>query len=494
MGAAQAPAAEPLDIAADAVRETHCSRVLLQGDKAYKIRKSVRFAFVDQSTAAARRRLAEEEVRLNRELAPDTYLGVVDVRALGGQREPAVVMRRWDEADTLAARVARGTVAAGDLERLGRRLAAFHAAAPVVRRHGGAPATLARVDRTAEELWDLVGPELGAAAWWRATRGLQAAVVRRGDELERRAAAGRWRDGHGDLRADHVVFGHRDVRVVDRLEFDAALRADDVGSDLAFLLMDLEARRARPAAQEVLAAYREAGGDPGDDGLLAVWGAFRATVAAKVALLWAAQTRDAGVVARARNRMALAGRLVWRARGPLVVVVCGAPATGKSTIAAEVEARAGLPVVSTDLVRKELLGVAPAEPAPADAYAAEATGRVYDEVGRRAAAASASAGGAIVDGSMRSPALRGALCARLAGTRCVWVECRTPAGIAAARATARARAGASASDADAAVAARLRALWQPLDEVPARDHVVLRGDRPAAEAVDELEARLDALR
>jgi aminoglycoside phosphotransferase family enzyme/predicted kinase len=482
------------DVEAEAVRETHCSRVLLRGDKAYKIRKPVRFAFVDQSTPAARRALAQEEVRLNQELAPDTYLGVVDVRVLDGQLEPAVEMRRFRETDTLAARLAAGTLRPGALERLGARLAAFHAAAPAVPvPGGGAGAMLARVDRNVEELAQMLGPELDAAALWRVSRGLSATVLRRAGALDRRAHAGRWRDGHGDLRADHVVLDRQGLRIVDRLEFDPALRADDVGGDLAFLLMDLEARGARWAAAEVCAAYRDACGDPGDDGLLSLWGAYRATVAAKVALLWAVQTRDPSVLSRAHARVELAGTLLWRARGPLVLVVCGPPASGKSTLAAELAGRTGLPVVATDVVRKELAGVAPAQRAPHEAYGAEMTARVYDEAGRRAAGALAAAGGAVVDGTMPSATSRAAFAARLGAARLVWVECRTPAAVATARATARAQAGGSASDADAGVTARLRALWEPLDEVPAGAHVVLRADRPAPEAADALERALDTV-
>ena len=107
-------------------------------------------------------------------------------------------------------------------------------------------------------------------------------------ELAQRAAAGRVRDGHGDLRAEHVLL-EQGVEIVDGLEFDPALRVTDVGCDLAFLLMDLEALGSPFAASTVLASYREAGGDPGDDALVAFFGVYRALVRAKVALVRAGQ-------------------------------------------------------------------------------------------------------------------------------------------------------------------------------------------------------------
>ena len=193
----------------------------------------------------------------------------------------------------------------------------------------------------------------------------RAVLAGRRAELRRRAAAGLVRDGHGDLRAEHVVL-ERGIEIVDCVEFDPALREIDVGLDLAFLVMDLMRRDERLAAA-LVSAYREAGGDPGDDALVAFFAAQRALIRAKVALVRAGQVDGADAARRRADAAALlelAGRLGWRVRLGAAAIVCGAAASGKSTLAAALAERAGATVLSSDIVRKELVGVPATARAP----------------------------------------------------------------------------------------------------------------------------------
>jgi aminoglycoside phosphotransferase family enzyme/predicted kinase len=458
-------------------RETHCSWVFLTEDRAYKLKKPVRFEFLDLSTAAARRRACEEEVRVNAELAGDVVIGVRGVLANGRlvrADDPAAVdfvveMRRFDEQRTMAALAARGRLTINDAAAAGRRIATFHASARRVHDSHAAVRTAMRWARNAEELAGVAGPARSDALA-ALDRFARTFIVRRAPDLDARAADGLVRDGHGDLRADHVLLDGR-VTIVDRLEFDAALRENDVADDLAFLLMDLEALGVRWAAEAVLAAYREAGGDAGDDGLIAFFSSYRALVRAKVELLRARQAGDdrARCEERADGLVRLAEHLAWRARPRPVILVCGPPASGKSSLAHALATRMRVPVLSSDAVRKELLGLAATDRARPAAYAHGGRERVYEELGRRLQAVPAG-GGAIVDATFGDEALRAAFARGLDDLRrrrLLWIECSAPVPVLVARAAARPPSAARGSDAGPAVTARLAEAFEAPEEIPA---------------------------
>ena len=487
------------------VRETHISWVFLTGDRAYKLKKPVRLPFLDYGTVERRHEMCDEEIRLNRRLAPRVYLGVkAIVPAAGGvalapAHDPRAIdyvveMRRFDESHTLGARVARGGVPYPALVAAGRRLAQFHADIPAL---DGAYATTAleqALDENAETLLELA-PDAGFARRAAALSRFTAAFIgaRRG-ELEARAAAGHVRDGHGDLRAEHVLLEHG-VEIVDCLEFDPALRVTDVGCDLAFLTMDLEALGSPFAARTVLDSYREAGGDPGDDGLVSFFGTYRALVRAKVALVRSGQAEDRDRrVADARRRLALAERLAWRVRRPGLVIVAGLSATGKTTLADLLAERSGMSHLSSDAVRKELLGIAPAARAGAAAYGPSFNRRTYEELGRRARASLEKEGGTIVDATFREREDRAAFLGTLGGLpeAAIVVECRAPLSVRVERARLRSFDTSVVSDADAGVVQGQTDDGHLADDVPPAQHVVLRTDRPAEDALDDLAALLDA--
>ena len=273
-----------------------------------------------------------------------------------------VEMRRFDEARTLAARVTHGGVPYPALVAVGRRLAEFHAAAPA--RDGGYATTALKhaLAENADTLLELAPDREFARQVAALARFTDAFFTARRGELEARAAAGRVRDGHGDLRAEHVLLEHG-VEIVDCLEFDPALRVTDVGCDLAFLTMDLEALGSPFAASTVLASYREAGGDPGDD-------ALRARSSASTARSCARRWRSSGPgrptiatrrLADARARLALAERLAWRARrsGPRSSSPGSRRPARPRSRRCSPTAR-GCAHLSSDAVRKRLLGIAPA--------------------------------------------------------------------------------------------------------------------------------------
>jgi hypothetical protein len=478
------------------LRETHISWVLLAGETAYKLKKPVRLPFVDYGTLERRRALCHEEVRLNRRLAPDVYRGVRAVvpAAEGGFRfadehdpaavEYAVEMRRYDEDATLLRRLAVGTAGEAEVSAVGRRLAEFHAAAAIPR----------EPEQTVARLWSMLDENFTSLrALYPTARGridcaerLAVAVQlgRRG-ELVARAAAGLVRDGHGDLRAEHVVL-ERGIAVVDCVEFDPGLREQDVGLDLAFLVMDL-ARRHERLAGALVTAYREAGGDPGDDALVRFFAAQRALIRAKVALIRASQVEAADAVRRrgdAAELLDVADRLGWSVRLGDLAVVCGVAASGKSTLAGALAERAGATVISSDVVRKRLLGIDPTARAPARAYADDVNSRTYEALGRLAWRLGKAGDRVVVDATFRFAADRRAFAAaRGPAQPGVWIECRAPASALADRAAVRATDPQRISDADAGIVGRQIEEWEPLEEIPADRRIVVATDRPAADVV-----------
>lgn len=488
--------------------ETHVSRVFLAGDRAYKLKKPVVFAFLDAGTPARRRELCREEVRLNRRLAPDLYLGVrAVVRTAAGYelaaqdapdaREYLVEMRRYDERETMAARLTRGELRSADVVAVAQRLAAFHeGAAPVAATAAASPALERRILQNAHELLALVDQRAEVEHVLALERFAHAFVVTHAEGLEARARRGRIREGHGDLRAEHVLLDG-DVRIVDCLEFDRGLREVDVGDDLAFLLMDLVARGGERFAAALVSAYREAGGDPGDDATLAFYASQRALIRAKVALLGSAQHPPESAAhghqsAAARDLLALAERFAWQARLPLAVVLCGVPASGKSHLGERLAEISGLALLSSDVTRKGLAGLAPHQRAGDAAYGAESSRLTYAELGRRAREEIAERGGVLLDATFRHVACREAFAGAFAAAApVVFVECVAPAAVLAHRARLRERDPSRVSDATAAIVERERETWEPLDEVAANAHITVRTDRPAEDALADVLGGLD---
>ena len=491
------------------LRETHISWVFLAGSHVYKVKKPIRLPFLDYSTLELRRSLCLEEVRLNRRLAPAVYLGVRSVVRRDGRLELgelddrhaveyAVEMRRFPEERTLARLLDRGEATPAELEAVGVRLGRFHRS---VERPDLLPADALRafgqiVDENFQTLLDVSADAIGRDDVVAAQRFSATFLAATRDRLLDRVQGGHWREGHGDLRAEHVILDEG-IDVVDCVEFDPALRRIDASFDLAFLVMEVEALGTRELADALVAGYRAAGGDPGDRALLSFYAAQRAWIRSKVTLVRAGQLeageRRQSATAEGARLFSLGRRMAWRARLPLALVVCGAPASGKSHLARALSETSGLPHLNSDVVRKRLAGLDATERAGREHYAESFTARTYRELARLAAEELRRTGGAIVDATYRRAAARRALVDALARSRArvVFVECRAPLALLAERARRRAASAASVSDADAEVAERLRREFEPLDEVEPGSHLVIRTDLPTTTSIVELEARLD---
>ncbi len=490
------------------LRETHASWVFLAGGLAYKVKKPITLPFLDYGTLERRREMCVEEVRLNRRLAPAYYLGVDAIVArdhgfsLSSEDDPraieyAVRMNRVPEERTAGRLLERGELRGEHVEAIARRLAAFHReAAPAPDAFRDLSPLHDALRENIETLMAEGPPSIDEHRVRAAGDFTEAFVERRGSQLAGRADAGWVRDCHGDLRAEHVIV-ENGISIYDCIEFNPALRYIDVAADLAFLVMDLSRLGSWELSERLVRAYRDAGGDPGDDPLLAFYAAYRSWVRSKVACVRAAELEEESAERRrqqdeARVLLDLGHRFAWRARLPLVLVICGVAATGKTELARHVAALSGLNHVSSDLVRKRRAGLDPTERAPAERYSEEFNRRTYAELGRLAAEELERRGGAIVDATFRRQADRDAFASALGSDppQPLFARCEAPVGVLLERARARKAAPESVSDAGPATVERQLEEFDPL-EMAGELSTTLRTDRPAGEIVVELERWLN---
>lgn len=439
-------------------RETHVSMLAFQGDRVYKLKKAVRYPFVDLSTAERRREDCEREVVLNRRLAPDVYLGVAAIDD-DGEREHVVVMRRMPDDRRLAELVLRGE---GDdcVQRLALVLARFHRAA----RTGGDIDAAASRDAVAR-WWEREIEEMSAFrsmsdAVSDEIRALVAGYLAgRRDLFDVRIAAGRSRDGHGDLLAGDVFCLADGPRVLDCLEFDDRLRYGDVLADIAFLAMDLEHLGRFDLARAFVAAYRAETDDDWPRSLEHFYIAARAHVRAKVAAISSAADRSASLLRLARDHL-VAGRM-------RLVLVGGPPASGKSTLARSLGTSTGWVVLRSDVVRKELAGLAPSAHGSvlvdSGIYSRQWSERTYRELLARASRHLAMGESVIIDASFGDAATRRAAeeTATGASAHLVALRCEAPIDLTVTRARERRERGVDVSDAGPDTARVLSARFAP---------------------------------
>ena len=453
------------------VAETHAAVVFFAGDRACKLKKPVNLGFLDFSTPQARAAACAREVELNREFAPDVYLGVAELRGPDGQVcDHLVVMRRMPAARRLSTLVCSRAPVAGPLRQVARILAARHAKAargPQIAEQGSRDALRRRwadnIEQTRAIQARLAPREpLDPAVIGETERLASRFLAGRTPLFDARIRQGRIVDGHGDLLADDIFCLDDGPRILDCLDFDDRLRWLDGLDDAAFLAMDLERLDALALAEQFMAAYADYSGDPVPVSLRHHYVAYRAFVRVKIACLRAVQG-DPAAGFEARHLAEVALRHL-RAGAVTLVVVGGLPGTGKSALAGAVAGRLGFTVLNSDRIRKELAEL-PAETSARTSYGSgiytsEWTERTYAELLHRAAVLLAHGESVIADASFASARQRtaAAVAAASASADLVQLRCTASRELAARRMSARTGA---VSDADQAIAGQMAAVAEP---------------------------------
>ena len=454
--------------------ETHISAVFVGADTVWKMKKAVRLPYLDFSTLAARAHFLGREFDLNRAAAPGLYRDVAAIvragdgtldfapPAAGETVERVLRMAPVPAGDFLDQIAAAGGLSPTLLDALGDAVFADHARRPPWREGDPAAAlgSVAAGNAVSARAAGLAEPLV--AAW---EVGIAAAITARQGWLRARQTGGFVRRCHGDLHLGNLcLFGGRPVPF-DALEFDESLARIDVGYDLAFLLMDLDTRGLRAAANRVLHRYLARGGDLGLLAGLAPFLSLRALIRAHIRASLGAAAEAAGLA-----QAALAYLEPAAAR---LVAVGGLMGTGKSTLARalapELGAAPGAVVLRSDEIRKRLCGALPEEHLPPAAYRAEMGARVNATLVASAREALAAGQAVVLDATFLDPALREAAerLAREAGVPFTGLWLSAPAAVLEARVAARTG---DASDADVGVLRRALAsapAAPPWMEVPA---------------------------
>jgi aminoglycoside phosphotransferase family enzyme/predicted kinase len=494
--------------AAVSLRTTHASWVFLIGEEVWKVKRPVDFGFLDFRRLEDRRHCCAEEVRLNRRLAPGVYLGVEAVRlsrghSIGGTGpivDWAVHMRRLPDDASAASLLGRGALDAGKLAALAARLAAFVAEVPAVPAAGERNVLQRNVDENFAQVEPFVGDVVDAATFEEVRAFQVGALANHADRFAARVEEGRIREGHGDLRLEHVYFlpPPDGIVAIDCIEFNDRFRNGDTAGEAAFLAMELEAARRPDLAAAFLARFAEASDDFGLYGVLDFYLSYRAWVRGKIAAFLSSDpTADAALRARKRDEAHRDFALARSFSGvpvdaPFVIMVGGMIGSGKSTLAEALGRRLAAPVVSSDRTRKALAGMGATDRGGQDLYTPEAVERNYREVLRRAGQVLASGRGVILDATFQARRWRRAAAelASAAGARFAHVETSCAEGeVLRARLNER-RTRPSVSDATDAELEKLEGSYEPVepDEPGPRVAVDTAGEPElaVASALDQL--------
>ena len=474
------------------VTQTHISAVLLGRRHVLKLKKPVDFGFLDYTTPEKRRRACEAEVRLNRRLCPDVYLGVRPISEVEGKPrllaagrvvDYGVWMKRLPADRMLDQMVKRNAVTEAVIDRVAGRLSAFHKTArrgPDVDAYGSPAAIRGNWEENFRQTAPYVGRTITAPAFDTIRRWVTNWLDSSAASLRSRVRDGWVCDGHGDVRCESVCVTD-EVCFFDCIEFNERFRCGDVAGEAAFLAMDLDARGRPDLGYYFSERYQARTADEQLFALLPFYRCYRAYVRGKVLSFrldepeFGAEEKEAAM-SRARHYFELARRYASPLARPTVIVVAGLSGTGKTSVARAVAGELGLRVVSADAVRQSLFGEAK-RPAGygRGAYTAEANRRTYEALVETGHDLLGRDGGVILDATFRRAADRELARAMAARARAQWrlIECQLAPELVEARLNERLARRDGLSDAAWETCLRQREEFEPVADSSAFTHLVL---------------------
>ena len=490
------------------VIETHISCLLLTGPYVYKFKKPVNLGFLDFSTPEARQFYCEEELRLNSQLSPDLYQGLV--RVTGDIEHPELdgdgPLLEYPEAQRLDHVAERGELKTEHIDDLADRLAHFHLHSPSAPQDSrfGEPA---EVRRPVLENFRQISPLLDGgeqrAMLDEVREWSEQSLLMLQEDFQQRRHDGWIRECHGDLHLGNIALFEGRVTLFDRLEFSPALRWIDVMSDLAFLIMDLRQREQHQLAMRLLNRYLEQSGDYLGLGVLRFYVIYRAMVRAKVTILQARQREEQGLDATAQTRefshyLRTARDYTRTAATAPLIITHGLSGSGKSWLSARLAESLGALRLRSDVERKRLFALQPTDRVPSAVgqglYQPDVSRETYRRLHAAAYMVLDAGCPVILDATFLDREQRD-LMRRLAQTSSapfVILDVHAPEAILRARILARHQEQRDASDADLQVLEHQLEKQDPLSEEERRHVVEVRNEDglDLAKVVTDIQARM----
>jgi aminoglycoside phosphotransferase family enzyme/predicted kinase len=400
--------------------QTHISYLFLTDNYVYKIKKPVDYGFLNFTTLDRRRFYCEEEVRLNRRLCPDLYLGVMQIRESeqgisfqgnGKIVDYAVKMRRLPQDRMLAALLRKNAVDESDICRIAVTIAGFHNTAErtnEIDRYGDISVIRQNWDENFRQVADFVGKTLERCDLDLISEWVYGFIAQNPGLFSERVEGGHIRDCDGDIHAENICLEDK-VYIFDCIEFNERFRYIDTAADIAFLLMDFDYHGKKSFSDLFVEEYMSLSGDTGMPEILDFYKIYRAFVRGKVESFrlsdpdMSSDEKRSAVEKAGRHFRLARGYILRKKLAPSLVIFSGLMGTGKSTLAAELAFELGLEQVKSDTVRKQIAGIPATERCLANynegIYSADYSRKTYQRLLEAAKRALASGSSIVLDAS-----------------------------------------------------------------------------------------------